>query len=65
MPMRSGSATPVADHVLDAGLDVAYAVVAQRPVVQVDELLAEAGRAAHVGREDGDAVRQQRLVRGC
>ncbi len=63
MPMRFGSAQARAHDRVDAGLDVLDAVDAQRAVVEVDELLSEARRAAHVRREDRDAAREQRLVR--
>ena len=62
MPTRFGSAMPLRTRKSHAGLDVAHAVDPQRAVVEVHEPLAEARRAAHVGREDGDAAREQRLV---
>ena len=43
-------------------LDIPVGVETQLPIVEIDEALAKAGRAAHVGREDADAPRQQRLV---
>ena len=51
-----------AHHMVDARLDVAHALEALVLVVQMHEGLAEACRSAHIGREDRDAVREQRLI---
>src|SRR5262249_56431805 len=51
------------DRVRDARLDVLDSVLAQGAVVEVHEPLAETGGAADVGREDRDAVGEERLVR--
>ena len=66
MPIRFGSATPAFDDARRRRPRCPCTPFdAQRAVVEVDELLAEAGGAADVRREDGDAAREQRLVRGC
>ena len=61
MPSRAGSATPRATRARVVASMSLHAVHPQRAVVEVDEALAEAGRAADVRREHADAARDQGL----
>ena len=61
--MRAGSSARIAPEPVEEGADVADAVLAQRrAVVEADEALAEAGRAADIGIEDGDAELVDQII---
>src|SRR5262249_32663093 len=48
----------IVHEIVDARLDVLHAVETQFAVIEVDELLSESRRTAHVGREYADASRK-------